>query len=89
MQTYSDTESGRTMNTMTKSCATHQCLRYPPIRMTSTIAIKTFFEKNGGRKVTLNELNALSSKERRDMGALAAAKLGVTLADAPQERAKR
>lgn len=42
-------------------------------------AIKTFFEANGGRKVTMDELKALSRAERDELGSLAAAEMGVTI----------
>ena len=42
-------------------------------------AIRTFFEADG-RKLTLDELKALTSEDRAELGRLAAEKLGVTLA---------
>lgn len=47
--------------------------------MTNTQAIKQFFEQGGGRKVTLDELKKLSNDERAQLGALAAAELGVEI----------
>ncbi len=47
--------------------------------MTNTQAIKTFFEKEGGRRVTFQEINALSREEREELGSLAAAELGVEI----------
>ncbi len=42
-------------------------------------AIKTFFEQDGGRKVTMDELKALSTDSRQELGVLSAQALGVEL----------
>ena len=42
-------------------------------------AIKVFFEKGNGRKVTMEELKALSAAERAELAQLAAKELGVEL----------
>ena len=42
-------------------------------------AIRNFFESNGGRKVTMAELKALSVEERSELGALSAAATGDTI----------
>ena len=47
--------------------------------MTGIKAIKVYFEADGGRRVSLNELKALSSKERTELAELAAKELGVEL----------
>ena len=47
--------------------------------ITSVKAIKTFFEKDGGRKVSVSELKALSPTERKELGILAAQALGLEL----------
>ena len=44
-------------------------------------AIKEFFESGGGRKVTMDEMKALSNIERKELGSLAAAALGHTIKD--------
>lgn len=50
-------------------------------------ALKRFLERDdsmapgGGRKVTMAELQQLSGEDRRSLGALAAAELGVELED--------
>jgi len=41
--------------------------------------IKTFFEKDGGRKVQMAELKALSQDEREELASLAAKELGFPL----------
>ena len=47
--------------------------------MTKYQAIKTFFEADGGRKVSMDELKALSTDERNELATLAASELGETL----------
>ena len=42
-------------------------------------AIKTFFESNGGRKIQMAELKALSQAEREELATLAAKELGVEI----------
>jgi len=42
-------------------------------------AIKLFFEKDGGRKVTVQELKDLSQADRQELAELAAKELGVEL----------
>lgn len=39
-------------------------------------AIKTYFEQNGGRKVTMTELKELTAADRAELGQLAAKELG-------------
>jgi hypothetical protein len=47
--------------------------------MTNTGAIKAFFEGDGGRRVTLDEMKALTPADRAELGALCAAALGVEI----------
>lgn len=47
--------------------------------MNRITAIKTFFEKDGGRKVSMDEIKALSGPERDELATLAAAELGEKL----------
>jgi hypothetical protein len=47
--------------------------------MTNAAAIKTFFEKDGGRKITMQELKDCSPADRQELGKLAAEQLGVTI----------
>jgi len=42
-------------------------------------AIKEFFEANGGRKIGMEEMKALSNNERKELGALAASALGYSV----------
>lgn len=42
-------------------------------------AIREFFEKNGGRKTTIQELKALTEKDKEEMAPLCAKELGVEL----------
>lgn len=35
------------------------------------VLIKEFFEKDGGRKVTLEEMKALTAEDRKELGSLA------------------
>lgn len=51
--------------------------------MTNMKAIRTFFEADGGRKLTMDELKALPKEDRAELGALAAEKLGVKIAESP------
>lgn len=53
--------------------------------MTRVQAIKTFFESDGGRRVSMDEMKALTPEDRKELAELAAEKLGVTL-DAPSEK---
>ena len=48
-------------------------------KMSSVRAIKTFFELDGGREVTMTELKDLGAEARTELGALAAVELGVEL----------
>ena len=48
-------------------------------KMSPIKALRTFFEANGGRKVTLQEFQALTAEERIALGKLAAVELGVEL----------
>lgn len=43
--------------------------------MTNVAAIRAFFEANGGRKVTMDEVKALSAEDRQELGDLARAAL--------------
>ena len=45
--------------------------------MTRIVAIKTFFQKDGGRKVGMDELKALDVDEKTELGKLCCAELGV------------
>lgn len=50
------------------------------VELTTTIvAIKRFFESDGGRKIEMKELQALSGEERQELGKLAAVELDVEL----------
>lgn len=48
-------------------------------QMTAIVAIKKFFESDGGRKIEMKELQALSSEERQQLAKLAAVELNVEL----------
>lgn len=48
--------------------------------MTNIDAIKGFFEKDGGRTVSMAELKALSKEERTELAILCGAALGVEVA---------
>jgi len=48
-------------------------------KMSRIKAIKTFFEKDGGTKVTMGELKDLSKDDREELARLAAAELGVEI----------
>ena len=47
--------------------------------MSNIEAIKTFFEKDGGRKIAMDELKALTSQERYDLAVLCAEALSLKL----------
>lgn len=47
--------------------------------LTNVAAIKIFFDKDNGRKVTMEELKALSIDERAELGKLCAEKLNETI----------
>ena len=47
-------------------------------------AIKTFFEADGGRKLDMNELKALSKDDRIALGNMAAQQLGVEIIEEAQ-----
>ena len=49
-------------------------------QMTSVRAIRAFFEKDGGRRMALAELQALTLEERQELAALCAKELGVEIA---------
>lgn len=51
-------------------------------QMTNMKAIRTFFEADGGRKMTMDELKALSKEEREYLATEAAKQLGVELISA-------
>ena len=40
-------------------------------KMSDVVAIKRFFEKDGDRQVTMNEMRSLSKEERAELGELA------------------
>jgi len=42
-------------------------------------AIKRYFETDGGKKIKMEEMQALSKDERDELGALCAAALGATI----------
>ncbi len=44
-------------------------------KMNNVEAIKTFFERNGGKKITMADLKALSSEDRAELATLAKAEL--------------
>ena len=44
--------------------------------VSNIVAIRNFFESNGGRKVTMEELKALSTEERSEIGLLCAEAMG-------------
>ena len=47
--------------------------------MTSIQAIKTFFEADGGKRVTMDELKKVPKDDRAELAELAAVELGVEL----------
>lgn len=47
--------------------------------MTRVQAIKTFFESSCGRKVTMDEMKALTADDRKELADLAIKELGETL----------
>lgn len=51
-------------------------------QMTNMVAIRTYFEANGGRKVGMDELKALNTDERKELAVLAAKELDVELVPA-------
>jgi hypothetical protein len=48
-------------------------------KVTTVKAIKTFFEADGGRKVTTKEFMALDKPDRMELALLCAAELGVEI----------
>ena len=44
--------------------------------VTATQAIKKFFEADGGRRLSMEELKALTHEERQELGELSAKALG-------------
>jgi len=53
-----------------------------PVVKNNAKAIKLFFEREGGAKVTMAEMKALSTEEREELGTLALAelnRLGISL----------
>jgi hypothetical protein len=50
--------------------------------MTKMQAIRTFFESDGGRKVTMQEMKDLTAEDRNELATAAAERLGVTLKEA-------
>lgn len=51
-----------------------------PMPITNVKAVRDYFEADGGRKVNMAELKALSKEDRIELGALAAIELGTTIA---------
>lgn len=49
--------------------------------MTRVQAIKTFFESDGGRKVTMDEFKALTKEERAELSDACAKVLGVDITE--------
>ena len=47
--------------------------------MNNIEAIKTYFEADGGRKVTMTELKELTAADRAELGKLCAEKLGAEI----------
>jgi hypothetical protein len=47
--------------------------------MTNIAAIKAFFEADGGRKIEMNEMRALTVEERAELAQMCAKALGVEL----------
>jgi hypothetical protein len=45
--------------------------------VSSMVAIKRYFEADGGRKCEMNELKALTPKDRAELGPLCAVALGL------------
>ena len=50
-------------------------------KMSAIQVLKTFFEADGGRPLTVNELKELSTAERRELAEMAAKVMGVELAE--------
>jgi hypothetical protein len=53
------------------------------VKMSKLKAIRNYFEADGGRKVTLSELKALTTEDKDELAPLAAAELGVELTETP------
>lgn len=51
--------------------------------MTAIKAIKTYFEKDGSRKVDMNEMKNLPPADRHELGKLACEALGETFEENP------
>jgi hypothetical protein len=51
--------------------------------MTNIQAIKAFFEADGGRKVSMDEMKALTANDRAELGAACAKTLGFEI-EAPK-----
>lgn len=47
--------------------------------MSRIAAIRKYFERDGGRKLSMDELRMLTTQDRHELGQLAARELGVTL----------
>ena len=47
--------------------------------MTRVAAIRTYFEKDGGRKVNFSEIKELTAEDREELATAAARELGVEL----------
>lgn len=52
-----------------------------PLKLTRTAAIKRFFEDDGGRKVTVDELKKLSPEDRQELGTMCAQALGAEIVE--------
>ena len=52
-------------------------------KMSKMKAIREYFEKDNGRKVSLAELKALTPEDREELSTLAATELGIELTDNP------
>lgn len=50
-------------------------------QMTNVKAIREFFERDGGRKVSMDEFRALSTEDRKELGSLCAQQLGVEITE--------
>lgn len=49
------------------------------IKLPNLVAIKRYFEQDGGHKFNMAELKALSKEEKEELGALCAIELGVEI----------
>ena len=51
---------------------------YPP-QLTGLAAIKMYFESDGGKRISIEELKALPATDRHELGILACQALGVEM----------